>query len=283
MSERVHICAEAGINHNGDYGLAERLIVAAKEAGADSVKFQKRVPELDVPKAMWDTPKATPKGIMSYINYKKWIEFTLDEYHDLWIYARKVGIPIFWSVWGLEALEELHGTGFRPFTWKVPSAKITDVRLLQKLATLQAPIIISTGGSTITQAANAAAELWNTDFTICHCNSTYPCPKEDLNLRYITTMKRDYPRNKYGPIRIGYSGHEVGLATTLAAVALGATYIERHLTLDRSMWGSDQASSIEPNGFKRLVDDIRSIEVAMGDGVKRVTEAEEAVMGRLRG
>lgn len=278
MSERVHICAEAGINHNGKLEVAEDLIVAAKKAGADSVKFQRRVPAVDVPMAVRDAPKETPWGMMSYVEYKDKIELTLNEYHNLWIHARKVGIPMFWSIWSTQALANLYNAPFRPIGWKVPSAKITDMPLLGELATMETPIIISTGGSTTQQVDAAVEVLKNTDLTICHCNSSYPCPKEDLNLRRITVLKERYPNHK-----IGYSGHEVGLATTLAAVALGATYIERHLTLDRSMWGSDQASSIEPNGFKRLVDDIRSIEVAMGDGVKRVTEAEEAVMGRLRG
>ena len=168
--------------------------------------------------------------------------------------------------------------------WKIPSAKLTDLELLENISgslerqKKRTPVVLSTGMSTLEEIDRAVSILGGQDLTLLHCNSTYPCPKEDLNLRCIQSLHERYP---WCPI--GYSGHEVGLATTVATVALGARYVERHITLDRSMWGSDQAASVEPVGFKRLVDDIRGVESALGDGKKRVTEGELAVMKRLRG
>ena len=274
---KVHVCAEIGINHNGDPDIARRLIRAAADAGADSVKFQKRAVWL-IPEHIANRPKETPWGMMTYGEYKERIEFSIEEYRELYEHAHREGIPMFWSVWDIASLVAIK-ENFDPPAYKIPSAKITDVDYLKAFKRREAPLVMSTGMSTSGEIALAASTIIDqgNQLILCHCNSTYPCPKKDLNLRCIQSLQRVFPG-----LAIGYSGHEVGLATTLAAVALGAVYIERHITLDRAMWGTDQASSVEPQGFKRLVEDIHSIEEALGDGIKRVTPAEEEVKKKLR-
>lgn len=273
----IHVCAEIGINHNGDLGMAKRLIDAAKASGASSAKFQRRVPEVDVPRSAWDAPKETPWGLMPYIQYKQRMEFSLEQCGELFDYGWHIGIPVWWSVWGVEALKSI--AIIPAERWKVPSAKITDMALLKAVEALREPVVMSTGGSTYTEADAAVFALQSCgDLTVCHTNSQYPCPVVELNLRCVEALKERYPFAK-----VGYSGHETGLATTVATVALGVSYIERHITLDRSLWGTDQAASVEPQGFKRLVDDIRSVEAALGDGVRRISEGEATVMRKLRG
>jgi N-acetylneuraminate synthase len=280
----VHICAEAGQNHNGDLDVAFRLIDAAKEAGADSVKFQKRAVHMAVPEHMKDTPKETPWGTMSYLEYRERLEFSIEDYKAIDEYCKKVGIHWFVSVWDTPSYVAIKENFPDMPAWKIPSAMLTNTELLQNIVgSLErqgkdTPVILSTGMSTPEQIDHAVSIFNGCDLTILHCNSTYPCPKDDLNLRCITTLREMYPQHK-----VGWSGHDVGLATTVAAVALGALLVERHLTLDRSAWGTDQAASIEPHGFRRLVKDIRSVEAALGDGEKRITAAEQEVMQRLRG
>lgn len=272
--EPVYVTAEIGINHNGDLDLAKRLIDAAAQAGCDAVKFQKRTPELSVPAGQRDVPRDTPWGQMSYLEYRKRLEFGAAEYQAIDRHCRERGIHWFASVWDEAAVDFLEQ--FDPPCYKVPSAALTDSKLLSRLERAGRAIILSTGMSTIEQISVAVAGLSKSRLLLTHSTSTYPCPPEELNLRMIQTLKE-----KFG-VPVGYSGHEVGLQTTYAAVVLGACLVERHLTLDRAMWGADHAASVEPGGFTRLVRDIRVVERALGDGVKRVFDSEMAAIQRLR-
>ncbi len=270
----VYIVAEIGINHNGDLALAKRLIDAAYLAGCDAVKFQKRTPELCVPPEQRDIPRETPWGLMSYLEYRHRLEFGQPEYDEIDRYCRERGITWFASVWDEPSVDFLER--YAPVCYKIPSAALTDHNLLRYLRQTGRPLILSTGMSTLEQIREAVDILGEDNLLITHCTSTYPCPPHELNLRMIETLRREF----HCPI--GYSGHEVGLQTTYAAVVLGACLVERHITLDRAMWGSDQAASVEPWGFMRLVRDIRVIEAALGDGVKRIYESELPIMNRLR-
>ena len=274
----VYVIAELGINANADVEIAKKMITAAQRSGADAVKWQKRSPRLSVPRSQWAKPKVTPWGTtMPYIEYKEKMEFGKAEYDELWEHAASLGIPMFWSVWDIPSLEFVLQYDV-PFI-KVPSAKITDLKLLQRIAIEDVPIIPSTGMSGFSEVEDAVTVVERNGFpVVMHSVSSYPAPVEELNLRVITDLL-----NTYSGYPIGYSGHETGLATTIAAVALGATYIERHFTLDRSMPGTDQSASIEPEGFRRMVHDIRNVELALGDGIKRVMPSEEEAIGRLRG
>lgn len=272
--EPTYIVAEIGINHNGDLALAKRLIDAAYLAGCDAVKFQKRTPELCVPPEQRDIPRETPWGIMSYLEYRHRLEFGQPEYDEIDRYCRERGITWFASVWDEPSVDFLER--YDPVCYKIPSAALTDHNLLRHLRRTGRPLILSTGMSTLEQIREAVDILGEDNLLITHCTSTYPCPPHELNLRMIETLRREFR------CPIGYSGHEVGLQTTYAAVVLGACLVERHITLDRAMWGSDQAASVEPWGFMRLVRDIRVIEAALGDGVKRIYESELPIMNRLR-
>ncbi|MBN1929428.1 MAG: N-acetylneuraminate synthase family protein [Chlorobiaceae bacterium] len=271
----VYVIAEIGINHNGSLEVAKKLIEGAAEAGCDAVKFQKRTPELCVPMDQRQIERDTPWGRMTYMDYRYKVEFGFDEYSEIDEYCRKKGIAWFASCWDEEAVDFMEQ--FNPPCYKAASASLTDLVLLKKTKATGRPLIISTGMSTMEEVDAAVNELGRDNLLIAHTNSTYPCPVEELNLRMIQTLQQRYPDNP-----IGYSGHEVGLATTWAAVALGATFIERHVTLDRAMWGSDQAASVEISGMSRLVSNIRDIEKALGDGVKRVYEGEAAARKKLR-
>ena len=270
----TYIIAEIGINHNGDLGIAKKLIDAAVLAGCDAVKFQKRTPEVAVPPDQRHVTRETPWGLLTYLEYRERVEFRETDYVEIDDYCRERGIQWFASCWDLEAVEFIEA--FDPVCYKVASASLTDDELLKHIAAKGRPVIISTGMSTMEQIRHAVSLLDPEQLLIAHSTSVYPCPAEELNLRMIPTLKRAFPNP------IGYSGHEVGLQTTCAAVALGATFIERHITLDRAMWGSDQAASVEPWGFMRLVRDIRVIEKALGDGVKKVYESELPAMRKLR-
>ncbi len=283
MTDRATIVAEIGINHNGSLETALELIDAAKAADCDYVKFQVRSPRICVPRDQWDKPRSTPWGEMTYIQYKERIELSLDDYGRIDEHCQQVGIGWFVSPWDIPAYERMNERFTFPL-WKIASASLTDHRLLEAVGSYPREVVLSTGMSTmeeVTEAVNILRRA-GTHITLCHCNSTYPCPNNDLNLRCISTFQESFL--KPGHVEaIGYSGHEVGLAPTVAAVALGATYIERHITLDRASWGTDQSASVEPEGFRRLVRYIRTTEDAMGDGVKRVTEGELEPRERLRG
>jgi N-acetylneuraminate synthase len=270
----TYIVAEIGINHNGDIGLAERLIDAAAEARCDAVKFQKRTPELCVPTKQRDQLRETPWGTMTYLEYRHRVEFGFDDYRTLSEHCRNRGIDWFASCWDETAVDFIEW--FDPIAYKIPSAALTDVSLLERFRRTGRPLILSTGMSTMAQIEAAVGLIGTSNLLITHSTSTYPCPLPELNLKMIETLSARFE------CPIGYSGHEVGLPTTLAAVCLGASLVERHITLDRAMWGTDQAASVEPQGFERLVKYIRDAEAAMGDGVKTVYESEIAVMKKLR-
>lgn len=271
----VYVVGEIGINHNGDLGNAFALIDAAAEAGCDAVKFQKRTPEICTPRDQWDIERDTPWGRMTYIDYRHKVEFGEDEYRAIDDHCAKRGIDWFASPWDTEAVAFLEK--FDVPAHKVASASLTDDELLRALRATGRTVVLSTGMSTPQQIRHAVEVLGSANILLCHATSTYPAKAEELNLRVINTLREEYPN-----VPIGYSGHETGLQTTLAAVALGATFVERHITLDRAMWGSDQAASVEPGGLTRLVRDIRTIETALGDGVKRVYESELGPMKKLR-
>jgi N-acetylneuraminate synthase len=273
--ERVLVIAEIGINHNGDLDLARRLIDGAAAAGADAVKFQKRTPELCVPHEQRHVVRDTPWGRMTYIDYRHRIEFGLREYEAIDRHCDELGIPWFASAWDEPSVRFLDA--FDPPCHKAASASLTDHELLQALRRTGRPILLSTGMSTMSEVEAAVNVVGTRQLLLAHSESTYPCPAEQLNLRCLQTLRDRFP----GTV-IGYSGHEQGLATTCAAVALGAAHVERHLTLDRSMWGSDHAASLDLASFTQLVAGIRDVEAALGDGVKRVSPSELRAMAKLR-
>jgi N-acetylneuraminate synthase len=270
----VYIIAEVGINHNGDLDIAKQLIDAAVDAGCDAVKFQKRTPELCVPEDQRDKMRHTPWGYINYMEYREKVEFDQDQFSEIVDYCKEKGIDWNASAWDEPSVDSLEQ--FDPIFHKAPSASLTDTALLKKMRQQKKPIILSTGMSEMDQIKAAVDLVGTDDLVLAHCTSTYPCPPQELNLRMIQTLRDIYP------CPIGYSGHEVGLPTTVAAVTLGACVIERHITLDRAMWGSDQAASIEPGGLRLLVKYIRVIEQALGDGVKTVYASEQPSIQKLR-
>jgi YrbI family 3-deoxy-D-manno-octulosonate 8-phosphate phosphatase len=274
-----YIIAEIGINHNGSLDIARQLIDEAVAAKACAVKFQKRTPEICVPKDQWEVMRDTPWGRMTYIDYKRKTEFGLEEYAAIDQYCKERGIDWFVSPWDVPSVDFMEQ--FDTVLYKLASASLTDFDLIKRILFTGRPLMLSTGMSTLKEIEDAVALIRSYDedypFFIAHSTSAYPCQLPELNLKMIQTLIRKYPG-----VPIGYSGHETGLATTVTAVALGATFVERHFTLDRAMWGSDHAASVEPQGFQRLVRDIRDIEIAMGDGIKKVYESEFGPMKRLR-
>jgi len=270
----AYIAGEIGINHNGDLEIARRLVDLAADAGCDAVKFQKRTPELCVPADQRDLMRQTPWGYISYLDYRRRVEFSRWDYEQLIEHCAARGVGWFASCWDEHSVDFIEY--FSPPCYKVQSAAVTDLPLLRKIAATGRPVILSTGMSSMEQI-RAAVSLFDTSrLVIAHSTSTYPCPPEELNLQMIGTLAREFP------CPIGYSGHETGVSTTTAAVALGACYVERHITLDRTMWGSDQSASLPPDELARLVFEIRSLANAMGDGVKQVYESEIPAMRRLR-
>jgi N-acetylneuraminate synthase len=273
--QRVFVIAEIGINHNGSLDMARKLIDGAVLAGCDAVKLQKRTPERCVPRDQWYAERDTPWGRMPYIDYRHRIEFGLREYEAIDRYCRERGILWFASCWDEESVEFIEQ--FDPPCYKAASASLTDLPLLRKMRSTGKPLIVSTGMSTMGEIERAVAAVGEADLLVAHSTSTYPCPVEQLNLRMIDTLKVRWPQ-----VPVGYSGHETGLAPTWAAVGMGATFVERHITLDRAMWGSDQAASVEIVGLVRLVANIRDIERSLGDGVKHVYAEELAARAKLR-
>ena len=269
------VIAEIGLNHNGSVELAKQLIDVAADAGADAVKFQKRTPEICTPAHMRDVPRETPWGTMTYLEYRHRVEFGRDEYIEIGDHAVMRGLEWFASPWDVPSVEFLEGLGV--VAHKVASASVTDLDLLAALRDTGKPIILSTGMSTMAEIDLAVETLGTSDLTILHATSTYPLEPTEANLRMIPVL-----RDRFPGVPIGYSGHERGLQISLAAVALGAVAVERHITLDRTMWGSDHAASLEPGGLATLVRDIRIIEAARGDGVKHVYASEEAPRAKLR-
>jgi len=271
----VFVIAEIGINHNGSLEITKKLIDGAKSAGCDAVKFQKRTPEICVPKDQWYIERDTPWGRMSYIDYRHKVEFGVDEFAEIDKYCKEKDIIWFASCWDENAVDFLEQ--FDPLLYKAASASLTDIDLLLRHKELNKPVITSTGMSTMEEIENGVNCIGTKNLLVAHSTSAYPCKNEELNLRMILTLK-----NKFPGVPIGYSGHETGLAPTWAAVAMGANFVERHITLDRAMWGSDQAASVEVGGFNRLVRNIRDIEQSLGDGVKKIYESELGQRNKLR-
>ncbi len=271
----VYIIAEVGINHNGSLDIAKKLIDAAVFAGCDAVKFQKRTPELCVPREQWDLERETPWGRISYIDYRHKVELGFREFEEIDDYCKRKKIDWFASPWDELSLDFLES--FKPVAYKIASASLTDNSLLTAIKKTGRPIMLSTGMSTMEEVEAAVEFLGIDNLMLAQSTSSYPCIVEELNLRVIQSYKE-----KYSDVPVGYSGHETGLAPTLAAVALGASFIERHITLDRAMWGTDQAASVEVQGMFRLVKDIRDIEAALGDGNKKVYESELNSINKLR-
>jgi sialic acid synthase SpsE len=272
--EPVYIIAEIGINHNGDIAIAKQLMDVAVETGCDAVKFQKRTPEICVPEEQKSIPRETPWGSMTYFEYKKRIEFEQPEFEQIDAYAKKIGIDWFASPWDVPSVDFLEG--FNVPCQKIASACLTDSELLTAINKTKTTTILSTGMSSIEEIDKAVSLLDNVPLAIAQATSTYPAEASELNLRALQTFAEKYK------VPVGYSGHERGLQVTIAAVALGATFIERHITLDRSMWGTDHSASLEPEGLKKLVRDIRIVELALGDGKKKVYDSEIPIRAKLR-
>lgn len=279
-TDKVYIIGEIGINHNGDIDIAKKLIDIASVSGFDAVKFQKRNPDKCVPEHQKSQVKSTPWGEMTYLDYKKRVEFGKTEYVELDSYCKNKGIAWSASPWDIDSVEFLSDYNL-PWV-KIASASLTDIELLRACAIHFPHVIISTGMSTEEQIDQAIHTLLNyttpENISILHCNSSYPAPIEHLNLNYITRMHVKYPPD----MNIGYSGHEYGLAPTISTVALGAKIIERHITLDKSMWGSDHSCSLEPHAMFKLVRGIRELEVALGAPEKVVTDDELTKAKSLR-
>ena len=273
--KRTYIIAEIGINHNGSLEVAKNLIDAAASSGCDAVKFQKRNPDVCVPQHQKSKLRETPWGTMTYLDYKHKVEFGKEEYDEIDRYCKERNIEWSASPWDIDSLNFLMEYDI---PWiKIPSAMITNEALMKASVNTGKKIIFSTGMSTYDEIDQAIEWLSDSKYVMLHCNSTYPAPLEDLNLQCIQTLKDRYK------CEVGYSGHEFRLGTSVAAIYLGATYIERHITLDRTMWGSDHMSSVEPQGLIKMVRGIRELEIAYGDGIKIVTKGELSPRKKLRG
>jgi N-acetylneuraminate synthase len=270
----AYLIGEIGINHNGSLENALALIRAAKDAGLDAVKFQKRTPEICVPEHQRNQMRETPWGYIPYLDYRYRVEFDEAEYREIDRYCKELDIDWFASSWDIPSVEFIEA--FDPPTHKLPSALLTDKALLRAYRATGKPLIVSTGMSTLEEIKDAIDLIGEDDLILCHSTSSYPCPPEELNLNMIHTLRDMFN------CPIGYSGHEVGLVTSVVAVAMGACLVERHITLDRSMWGSDQSASVEPQGVRSLVKYIRVTEKALGDGIKQVYESEQSSLKKLR-
>jgi N-acetylneuraminate synthase len=268
-----YIVAEIGINHNGDVNQAIELIKTAKEAGCNAVKFQKRTVEIVYTEEELNKPRESKFGKTNG-DLKRGLEFGYYEYGTINMYCKSIGMTWFASPWDQVAVDFMYQ--YNPPCYKIASASLTDDDLLEYIAYKGKPVILSTGMSTLEQIDHAVDLLDKDKLILLHCMSAYPAYNDELNLMTIPAL-----RQRYG-VPVGYSGHELASATTVAAVALGACVVERHITLSRELWGSDQAASLEPAELNELVRDIRFVEAAMGDGVKRVYEREVPVMAKLR-
>ncbi len=267
------VIAEIGINHNGDMAIAKKLIDAAVSCGCDAVKFQKRTVDVVYTKEELARPRENPFGATNG-DLKRGLEFSEKQYKEIDAYCKEKKILWTASCWDEGSVDFMEK--FAPPFYKIASASLTDDKLLAHHKKTGRPVILSTGMSTLEQIDHAVEVLGKENLVVLHCTSTYPSKLEELNLNVIPVLAA-----RYG-IPIGYSGHEVGLSPSFAAAVLGACVIERHITLDRAMWGSDQAASIEPQGFERLVRDIRVWETVRGDGVKRVYDSEKPIIEKLR-
>ena len=270
----IYIVAEIGINHNGSLETALSLIDIAVEAGCDAVKFQKRSPDICVPTQQKYQRRNTPWGTMTYIDYRHRVEFGEKEYREIDQYCVKNKIPWFASCWDVESVDFMDA--FDLPCYKVASACLTDNAILRCMLSKNKPLLLSTGMSSMEQIHEAVSLLDSDNLLILHTTSSYLFNADEINLRVINTLRHEFD------CPIGYSGHEDGYASTLAAAALGAVLIERHITLDRCMWGSDHPISLDPQQLKRMVRDIRIIERAMGNGIKQIYESEQLASQKLR-
>jgi N-acetylneuraminate synthase len=268
-----YVVAEIGINHNGDIDLAKQLIDMAEATGCNAVKFQKRTVDVVYTAEELAKPRENPFGSTNG-DLKRGLEFGLDEYREIDRFCREIGIAWFASCWDQGAVDFIEQ--FEPPCYKIASASLTDDDLLRHHRSKGRPVILSTGMSTLEEIDHAVDVLGKEDLIILHATSTYPSNYDELNLRAICELSRRYE------VPVGYSGHETGIPTSTAAVALGSCVVERHITMERSMWGSDQAASLGPSGIARLVRDIRLVELAMGDGNKCVYEREKPIISKLR-
>ena len=267
------IIAEIGINHNGDVDLAKRLISVALAAGCDAVKFQKRTVEVVYTPEELAKPRESPFGPTNG-DLKHGLEFEQEDYEEIDAFCKSVKMTWFASPWDEGSVDFLEQ--FRLPVYKIASASLTDDKLLRYIRRTGKPIFVSTGMSTYAEIDHAVEVLGKEELILMHATSTYPAAYSELNLRAIPRMAA-----RYG-VPVGYSGHETGIPTSVCATALGACSVERHITMDRAMWGSDHAASLEPNGISRLVRDIRLWEQAKGDGIKRVYEREFPIIKKLR-
>ena len=271
----IFFVAEIGINHNGDIETAKQLIDLATFCRCDAVKFQKRTPELSVSETMKNCVRDTPWGRITYLEYKRKTEFDKQAYTEIDRYCEKKEIPWFASPWDIPSVDFLEE--FNVPCYKVPSAMLTDKKLLEKIRVTGKPVLLSTGMSILEEIDSAVNLLSNLPLVIMHCNSSYPADASELNLRAIPMLQNRYPNNV-----IGYSGHEKGYSPSLIAALMGARVIERHITLDRTMWGSDQAASLELDGLRRLVRDLAFLPAWLGDGEKKVYPSELPIREKLR-
>jgi len=275
--DHTFVIAEIGINHNGSLDTAKQLIDVAVDAGCDAVKFQMRVPHLSLRPDQWDVVRDTPWGVrMTYLEYRQKIELSPADYLDIKKYCAS-RIIWFASPWDVDSVRKIPVYDM-PLV-KVPSAIVTNLNLLGEIANLHLPVIMSTGMCDLAMIEAAVSMLypWVPQLALLVCTSSYPAKPEDLNLNRLNTLKQEFP-----DCVIGYSGHETGLWTTLCAVAMGARVVERHITLDRSTPGSDQAASIEPQGLRLLVREIRNFETARGSGELRILDCDKPSIARLR-
>lgn len=273
--KKTYLIAEIGINHNGNVSFVKKMIDYASVFGWDCVKLQKRNPDKSVPQQQKEVIRDTPWGKLTYLEYRKKLEFNKEEYDEISKYAEKK-VDFSASAWDLDSVDFLSNYNI-PFI-KVPSAHLTDDELIHYICKKGFPILVSTGMSTIKEVDHAVEIIrgYTDNFALLHTVSTYPASEEELNLKVISEFQK-----RYGCV-VGYSGHEFGLVTTVIAVSLGAKIVERHVTLKRTMWGSDQMASVEPQGMLKLIAQIRAVEVSFGDGVKRICDSELTAMHRLK-
>lgn len=275
-SNKIYFIAEIGINHNGNLDLALELIKIAKDAGADCVKFQKRTPDICVPDNQKNVLRETPWGTLTYLQYKKLIEFGKKEYDVIDRYCDFIGIDWSASVWDISSFEFL--SKYRVPFFKIPSACITDSNLLTHINSKSSnPIMISTGMSTSDQIDHAVKLLKNKIYSILWCNSSYPSRYNEIDINVLSTLQRSYPN-----LTIGYSGHEVDLLPTIVACSAGAKIIERHVTFDKSAWGTDHKCSLDPRELTELIQNIRNIEAILGKSEITVYPSELKIAEKLR-
>ena len=270
------LIAEIGINHNGSLNLAKKLIDLAKKNNFDAVKFQKRNPDTSTPINQKDKMRDTPWGYISYLNYKKKIEFNYSDYKKIETYCRKVGIIWFASAWDIES--QIFLRKFKCKYNKVASAMLTNLKLLEEIAKEKKHTFISTGMSSINDIKKCVKifKKYKCKFTLMHCISTYPAEEETLNLKMIAKLKKIFKCD------VGYSGHEKTVSPSVIAFMMGATVIERHITLDRSMWGTDQSASLSNNGLHALSTMLRKIPLMLGDGKKRISSEEKMMLKKFK-